>query len=24
VREITLGATPDASGRSTFSFEGTF
>ena len=24
VREITLGATPDASGRSTFSFEGTY
>jgi len=24
VREITLGATPDTSGRSTFSFEGTY
>ena len=24
VREITLGAPPDASGRSAFSFEGTF
>lgn len=24
VRELTLGATPDASGRSTFSFEGTY
>ena len=24
VREITLGATPDASGRSAFSFEGSY